>query len=189
MTAKQSPANIRGKNKSSSAPSATCRLSTHINPEGQWLHKRIYSKCSVTSKEDIKKKKKKKQGRQKSRLMLPYRVISMDACLIRLTAETGAENKCTRSASLGSIYPAPAFGNKQQEICICSGWRTIWHLTRLQNPGKWFLIRSLVTFCWFLRGPATITSTPGEKRSPGKCVWTVNVYCNHRQCAELKQMR
>lgn len=35
-----------------------CLLSTHIDPEWQCLHKIIHSKCSVTSKEDIKHKKK-----------------------------------------------------------------------------------------------------------------------------------
>lgn len=55
VTAKQFQANIRGKNKSSSA---MCLLSTHIDPKWQCLHKIIHYKCSVTSKEDIKKRKK-----------------------------------------------------------------------------------------------------------------------------------
>lgn len=34
-------------------------LSTHIDPKWQCLHKIIHYKCSVTSKEDIKKERKK----------------------------------------------------------------------------------------------------------------------------------
>lgn len=90
VTAKQFQANIRGKNKSSSA---TCLLSTHINPKWPCLHKIIDYK---SSKVDIKKER-----REKSRLMLPYRVISVDACLIRLTTATDSEH-IQRSISLGS---------------------------------------------------------------------------------------
>lgn len=70
-------------------------------PRGR-VGKKIYiyhKKCSISSKKD--RKKKEETQRHKSGLMLPYHVISMDACLIRLTTVTGAQNKLMRSISLG----------------------------------------------------------------------------------------
>lgn len=85
--------------------------------------------------------------------MLPYRVISMDACLVRLTTVTGAEKKCTRSISLSYTWlhlqfystaiQSRAFiqcrlSKQQHKICICLDWVTSWHLTQFQNPRQWF---------------------------------------------------
>lgn len=149
--------------------------------------------------------------------MLPYRVISMDACLIRLTTVTDAENKFTRSISLGytwlhlqfysSFIQLRAFikrrlSKQRQKICICLDRLTSWRLIGFQNPRQWFLFAVQSLFCWFSRGPATLTCTSGgfykkkltifvdksHKDHLGNncvCVWerervrTDNVYCNH----------
>lgn len=150
--------------------------------------------------------------------MLSYRVISMDACLIRLTTVASAQNKFMRSISLGYTWLHLQFccspielraliqcqlSKRRRKICI--------YLDQAANaqhgskiPGNDFICTS-VTFCWFSLVPGKcwihidlnfwVFPTTNENTAVYKSEKdhlgvreTHNVDCNHHTCAELKQM-
>lgn len=109
-----------------------------------------------------KKEKKKETWRRNSRLMLSYHVISMDACLIRLTTVAGAQNKFMRSISRGYTWLHLQFccspielrvliqcqlSKRRRKICIYSDQAAnAQHGSKI--PSNDFICSS-VTFCWF----------------------------------------